>query len=281
MKPLTWFIWRRLRKTYSMIKNLLITFCLSLLFVSGYSQCVDDYDWGSESFGISPDPENGESLMTGVLNEPYSQIIYVLIPSSASDVDQGLPGLPLDSAEIVSITISQDGNEYTPSEFGLSLACNNSGTSSTECMFEGGQSGCAVLSGVPLLPGDFTIEINATIYYSLAGFVSDYDFNYEGYSITIDQVGSTSDLVEEVSDLLISPNPFASKALLQFDALNSGKGEFKVMNLLGEVKFEEVFSVKRGFNKLQISSEDLPSGVYLYHLEVGDFNVTKRLVVNK
>ncbi|MFK7757449.1 MAG: T9SS type A sorting domain-containing protein [Flavobacteriales bacterium] len=264
-----------------MIKNLLFILCLTLSTFGSLAQCVDDYDWGDDTFGISPDPENGESLMTGVLNEPYSQTIYLLIPASASDVDASFPSIPLDSAELVSITIMQDGNMFTPEEFGLSLTCNNGGSSSNSCTFIGGQSGCGLLSGTPLLPGQFTISINAFIYASLAGQVLELPFDYDGYSITIDQVGSTLEQEKEVTELRISPNPFASKALLQFESSNAGNGQFTIMNLLGEVKYDEAFDVKRGFNKLQINSNDLSSGIYLYHLEVGGFNVTKRLVVNK
>lgn len=263
-----------------MIKNLLFTCCFMLGVFGSIAQCTDDYDWGDETFGVSPDPENGETFEDGVLNEDYAQTIYLLVPETASDINSEFLALPIDSAVLVNVKIIQDGNEYTTEEFGLSLTCNNGGTSSDPCTFQGGQTGCGLLSGIPLLPGEFDITIEALVYITLGGPISQ-EFNYDGYTIFIDQIGSTSEVKKEVSEVRVSPNPFTSKALVQFESLTGGVGEFTVMNLLGEVKYEEVLSVKKGFNKIQISSADLDSGVYLYHLEVGDFNVTKRLVVNK
>ncbi len=96
-------------------------------------------------------------------------------------------------------------NSYTPEEFGLNLSCNNGGTSTNPCTFLGGQSGCGLLSGTPLIAGDFSITIDANVYVtaSLGGFdiPLEFPFNYEGYTLSVGtggELGCTDLIISEV-----------------------------------------------------------------------------------
>ena len=51
------------------------------------AQCSpDDFDFMGTPFGISPDPQVGETFADGTLGQPYSETIHVVIPASLADV---------------------------------------------------------------------------------------------------------------------------------------------------------------------------------------------------
>ena len=69
---------------------------------SCFYQCQDcslDFDFGDASFGFSPDFSVGESLENGTVNTDYYDVIHMLMPLYASDIDSTLPALELDSLE--------------------------------------------------------------------------------------------------------------------------------------------------------------------------------------
>ena len=57
------------------------------------AQCIADYNWGSQTFGISPNPSQGENFVPGFQGEPYSDIIYLRTPSTANDINPEYPTL--------------------------------------------------------------------------------------------------------------------------------------------------------------------------------------------
>ena len=69
-----------------------------MMTVVSFSQCDIDYDFGDVGFGISPDAALGETFMNGEVNQEYYDVIHVLVPTYASDVDEEYPPtLPIDS----------------------------------------------------------------------------------------------------------------------------------------------------------------------------------------
>jgi hypothetical protein len=266
-----------------MKKTLLFINAIAFTVVS-FGQCTDDYDWGDTDYGVSPDPELGETFSNAILNEPYSEVVYILVPDNASAIVED-QDFPVDSVLLTSITIVQGMNSFTPEEFGLSLSCNNGGTSTNPCTFIGGQSGCGVLSGVPLIDGDFNITLDANVHVtaSLGGFdvPLEFPFNYEGYTITVETENNIEEIRRPLEAVRISPNPISIKGLIQLDAAQGGVAYFKIFNLLGEEKKKETITLGRGFNKIAIDASDLESGVYLYNIDFNGFKVTKRFIVNK
>ena len=45
------------------------------------AQCAIDFDFGESTFGVSPDPNLGETFVTGVLDQPYSDCLLYTSPS--------------------------------------------------------------------------------------------------------------------------------------------------------------------------------------------------------
>jgi hypothetical protein len=78
------------------------------------------------------------------------------------------------------------------------------------------------------------------------------------------------------------PNPFNPTTTLSFDLLESGFASLKVYNLLGQ----EVVTVVNGMMEhgshiAVFDAADLPSGVYIYRLEAGDFVSQKKMMLMK
>ena len=80
-----------------------------LAMAAGFSQCDIDYDFGDTEFGVSPDPIVGESFLDGMLDEPYYDVLHILIPATAAGIDSTYPPtLPVDSVIVLQDAI--DGN---------------------------------------------------------------------------------------------------------------------------------------------------------------------------
>jgi hypothetical protein len=139
-----------------------VLFCAA---VTPYAQCTIDYDFGESTFGVSPDPNLGETFVTGMLDEPYYDVLHILIPTSAADIDdQFPPTLPIDSVVVeengVVFTDTVTSETFLPEEIGLSLVYNNNGDSGNESSFLGGQQYCASIQGTPDRAGIYRISID-------------------------------------------------------------------------------------------------------------------------
>jgi hypothetical protein len=123
--------------------------------------CISDFDFGDVGFGVSPDPSLGESFVSGVVGQEYYDILHILMPTFASDIDDAYPPpLPIDSIGFISVVLTNTITlmEYSPAELGLEFVCNNNGDSPDPCMFMGGVQYCPSIEGTPNIPGEFTID---------------------------------------------------------------------------------------------------------------------------
>lgn len=170
------------------MKHLLtILFAFSLITIS-YSQCVSDFDFGDASFGISPDFSIGESLQTGYVATNYYDVIHMLMPEFASDVDPTLPEIGLDSVVLLSITLIENTAPeiiYTPEDIGLEIICNNNGDSEEPCSFLAGLQYCASLEGTPNMSGNFNCSITVIGYASFQGFPIPQESSFDGITLEI------------------------------------------------------------------------------------------------
>ena len=157
------------------MKNVLIGFLAIFILGSVSGQCTSDYDFGTETYGSSPDPSQGEQFDAGITGEPYYDVLHLLIPTYVLEIDSTLPFSPtalLDSIELVNI-IMVDLNtltSYTLSEIGLEVVCNNNGDSNNPCSFHGGNQYCASLEGTPTMSGNFRADITVKGWTVVFGF---------------------------------------------------------------------------------------------------------------
>ena len=141
-----------------------------------FAQCTADFDFGDLTLGVSPNPEIGEQFAPGVIGQPYSDVLHILLPVNVLDIDSTLPfspTTPLDSVALSTITLVNLADTLqttTLDAAGLGVTCNNNGDSGNPCSFLGGNQYCADLSGVPTVMGSYRVDISVIGYLTVFGF---------------------------------------------------------------------------------------------------------------
>lgn len=146
-----------MNKFYSSLLLMLI------LVGNAFGQCENDYDFGDVGFGVSPDASIGETFVNGEVGQEYWDVLHILVPEYASDVDPAYPPtLPVDSLYLDFVTLTDTVTlvEYSIEEMGLEVFCNNNGDSFNPCSFHGGEQYCATLQGVPSMSGVFQMNVH-------------------------------------------------------------------------------------------------------------------------
>lgn len=266
-----------------MKKILLFALTLTIGVAASAQQCDPSaYDWGSEPFGVSPNPAAGENFDEGFINQPYSDQVYVKAPTQLSDIP-GAPPLPiaLDSLALDSITFFIGSLEQNINELGLTVTCNNNGVSPIECNFYPGGAYCGDITGVPTLAGSFPVKIYATGYF-VFGSAQAVPYAFEDYTLIINEETTVVEKVNtpfEMNLIGSNPNPSNDKTNIQFDLTQSSQIQFAVYNLLGEVIDRRTIAGKKGSNSIQLETSQYRNGVYLFSIQAGEKRLTKRLVV--
>jgi hypothetical protein len=179
-----------------MIKHFTFSFLLiSLLccFVTqtAMSQCSPaGHNWGSASFGISPDPQFSQNVASGTVGEAYSQVMYLKCPSNIGNVIPGSPyaAMAIDSLRLNGVDILVGGNYVSVETIGLSLACNN-GT----CVFLPTQTYCGDLTGTPTMSGTWPLVLNVNVFFFIGSSIS-VQHNFEGYELVIEPAAAPANI---------------------------------------------------------------------------------------
>jgi hypothetical protein len=99
---------------------------------------------------------------------------------------------------------------------------------------------------------------------------------------TIDATPLASAVVTAYSLAQNYPNPFNPETSISFDLLDAGLVNLKVYNVLGQAVAELVNrNMEAGRHLVSFQAGDLPSGIYLYRLEVNGFVAQKKMVLMK
>jgi hypothetical protein len=78
------------------------------------------------------------------------------------------------------------------------------------------------------------------------------------------------------------PNPFNPSTTIRFFTPQSGYVNLVVFNLIGqEVKTLVDEEIRQGNHEVKFDASDLPSGMYIYRLQTGDFVETKKMMFIK
>ena len=139
-----------------------------------WGQCDIDFDFGEATFGVSPDPDMGETFLDGMLDESYFDVLHILIPANAAGIDSAYPPtLPVDSVIVLANSIDGAGayqgivftdtvtqEQFFADEIGLEVLFNNNGDSGNSSAFLGGEQYCAAIQGVPNRSGIYRISID-------------------------------------------------------------------------------------------------------------------------
>jgi len=243
-----------------MIKKILFT---ATLIISGViilnAQCTPDPQYTST--GIHPDTI--VNLPHAHATIPYSTVITVVVP-----VDTTYAGQPvlIDSIGIVSIDWGGlTGFTYTPN--------------TPSGYWHGGTSGCVLVSGTPtqLQIGVHHLVVNVNA--GVLGFLMPYVV--PGYEIVVDSsnAGIVNMNTEKFNVFQNSPNPFSYITDIYFTSPVAETFRFTVYNLIGEVVYKQSVNAITGTNKIEFSSANLPSGIYMYQINNKVQTITRRMII--
>jgi hypothetical protein len=78
------------------------------------------------------------------------------------------------------------------------------------------------------------------------------------------------------------PNPFNSTSVIRYSVPQSSKVIIRVFDILGN-KIETLVNEEKAIGTYEITwtAENLPSGIYFYKLQAGDYIETKKMVLMK
>ncbi len=110
-------------------------------------------------------------------------------------------------------------------------------------------------------------------------------------SLMLDAIGWTTKINDdEVSHRTLRfelkqnyPNPFNSETLIRFNLAEARFVTFEVYNILGQ-KVLSIYKNEKmmaGEHKVTINANDLPSGIYLYQLQTGDYVKNQKMILLK
>ncbi|MCB0641072.1 MAG: T9SS type A sorting domain-containing protein, partial [Phaeodactylibacter sp.] len=92
---------------------------------------------------------------------------------------------------------------------------------------------------------------------------------------------STATVVKSVEDLRVSPNPFQDHLQVQLQVKQSQLAQFRLLNSLGqEVRNSGPLTIQGNY-QLDWTTFELDAGFYCLQVQVGDQQITQKLVLSK
>ena len=78
------------------------------------------------------------------------------------------------------------------------------------------------------------------------------------------------------------PNPFNPSTKIKYDLPKAGKVKIEIFNILCQkiVTLLNKF-IPAGTHEVEFTAKDLPSGVYMYRIEAGEFQEVKKMILLK
>jgi len=234
---------------------------------------------GSGVFRSSDNGDNWSASNTGLTNTS----VLALAINSSGDIFAGTDGGGV-------FRSSDNGDNWSAINTGLTdtgvfaLAINSSGE-----IFAGGLGGVFRSSDngdnwSPINTGLMNTDVFAFVFNTtgeiLAGTSGGGVFRSVEPTTSVEQISTTippSFALEQNY-----PNPFNPTTTIQFTLAKGANVKLKVFSIEGkEVATLVDEAVTPGVHTFRFEANGLPSGVYFYRLETGDFHATRKLVVMK
>lgn len=97
----------------------------------------------------------------------------------------------------------------------------------------------------------------------------------------INSASTRSNVIENrMSEATIFPNPTSANATLAYTVSNDSKVNIKLMNSLGQmIRVLKAENQTTGEYQVTIERENLPSGVYFCHIQIGEFTKAIKLII--
>jgi hypothetical protein len=242
-------------------------------FLAGQAPCEPDFDFGEVEWGASPDASVGEQFDTAYVDEPYADVFHVLVPTDASAIDP-LFQLPLDSVILTEVILTDTVTleQYTLTDIGLEIVCNNLGSSPDPCTLLAGAQYCASLEGTPTAGGVFQMSLDVAAWVTVFGVGVAQPYSFAGYILDVigEPINQVGDL--QANDWSVYPNP-ANDVLTVQKA--SPDAWVEVYNVAGQTM---PVSSNQATSHVQLETASWTNGLYfvVHHNAAG---TSTRLVV--
>lgn len=237
------------------MKKLLLLSLLAFISLNLNAQCTPD-PMQTEP-GIYPDSATG--FADACIDILYEQLITNVVPADTNVVVFGISILTtIDSIVIDSL------NGLPP---GMTFECNPN-----SCVFPGGETGCAIITGTCSVAGDYPLTFYLSAY--VGGVSSPNPYVVDYYAINVN--ACTAGMEEnKLSELKLSPNPASNNVIIE--GLNNKKGitSISLMNLEGKIIRNMEINQQ---DKLSIQLDGINSGVYFIRINAIDGNEILKLV---
>lgn len=264
-----------------------------LLFVAVWISAVNlsmaqcnplDHDWQGSLFGVSPDPAMGETFVDGYLDVYYNDVVYVLAPTSAGQIDPVYEpfNINIDSISLDSITIFNGLSDVQLSNIGLTVSCNNNGDSPNPCHFLPGNAYCGDIAGIPTAAGEFQVKIFVSVFFIFAGTPQVIPYAFENYTLNIlQEVAILEPTVNQNVLNQNSPNPVVNKTAISYELTQSQDVTFEVRNIVGQLVYSQKSKARKGNNTIELNTSNFESGVYIYSIQFADKKLSRHMMVQK
>jgi len=251
------------------MKKTLLTLSLAITSVFASAQCAPDPQFSAP--GIYPDSATG--LSAAYVGQAYNEVITIISPLDTTVLYNGIPlAVTVQTIELTSVT-------GLPASFTYDCASSN-------CVFIGGSTSCAVLSSPSPSPtevGSHQIIMSTTTTVDAGiGIPITQDDVIDYYYI--DVLNGTTSTLNQFDNSTFSlkdiyPNPVINTAKIQYISGLTNLVEFNIYNLLGEEVESRVISSSRGVNTINVNTTSYSEGIYLYTINNGSQILTKRMIV--
>lgn len=239
------------------MKKILLLGLLAFTSMNLNAQCTPDPTQTEP--GIYPDSATGfADACIGIL---YEQLITNVVPADTNVVVFGIPILTtIDSIVIDSL------NGLPP---GMTFECNPN-----SCVFPGGETGCAIITGTCSVAGDYPLTFYLSAY--VGGVSSPNPYVVDYYSINVS--ACTGGIEEnQLSKLKLSPNPAFNNVIIE--GLTNKKGITSITLMNPEGKIIQNIEINQQ-DKLSIQLDGINTGIYFIQINALDGNEILKLVKN-
>lgn len=207
--------------------------------------------------GIYPDSATGfADACVGIL---YEQLITNVVPADTNVLVFGIPIL----TTIDSIVI--DSLHGLPT--GMTFECNPA-----NCVFPGGETGCAFISGICDVTGDYPLTFYLSAYVGGLSTANPYVVDY--YSITVNPC-TAGTIENDLSKVKIAPNP--ASEIVVIEGLNHKKGIYSISLMNPEGKIVRELEILDQ-DDISIQLEGINSGIYFICIHSTDGNEILKLI---
>lgn len=212
-------------------------------------------------------PDSATNFMAAYQNSYYEQIITVKVPADTALLPFPIPPVDIDSIKMVSMTGLPTGLTY--------------GCVPATCGFPGGQTNCAKISGTTSDPvGTYPLTIVVEAYIGGVGTpATTQTLTY--YRIVVNPPSGLENNANNVFAFTgFNPNPANTSTKIGFTSAQSSEVNMRVFNAIGATITEKKIQATTGKNSFELSTQDLPSGIYFLTLSQNGKMLTNRMVVS-